>query len=413
MGSLDTRAYRTLFAGGMGLRCAIGGTLARFFVAMTTLAFLAMYTQSGYSYALAGIGIGIVQLSNCLIAPQVSRLIDRRGQSRVVPVAGAIGMGSLAAVLAIVHFGGPLWAAFAVSALIGFTPQVQSLTRARWSYLFHRDRNLDAGLLKTAFSFEGILDDLAFMLAPALAIALSSWLFPEAGLILGGIAYVIGMAIVLSDRGSEPDPGFMNRARERGDAPGGRNVFASYPPVFVMFLGMFCMGLLFGFLDPATYGFCGEVAREEVASLVFMLSSIVSVVTGLVFGMVYVRAAPVRQVLAVGIACGVLYLPMAFVTSIPMLFVAHVAGAFCYAPFIITLNSIVERTVDGSRVTESLTWMNAGMQLGLAAGPIAGGALVDVLGTHAAFIGTTASALLIPTLFFAALPVLRRGLPRE
>lgn len=414
--AINTGAYLSLTKSGMHLRTIIGGTIARFFVAMTTLAFLAMYTQSGYSYAQAGIGIGIVQLSNCLIAPQVSQLVDKRGQSKVVPIAAAIGIGALFIVLVIVRLDGPLWLAFAVSALIGFTPQVQSLTRARWSYLFQRDRSMDAGLLKTAFSFEGILDDLAFMFSPALAIALSSWLFPEAGLLLGGIAYLTGTAIVLSDHDSEPDTAFMAGVKRSSGAVNAdtrrRFVLIDYPAIAVLFAGMFCMGMLFGFLDPATYGICREQATESVASLVFMISGIVSVMCGFFFGMLYLHAKPVTQVLAAGTGVFVLYLPAIFVVDIPLLFFATILGALCYAPFVITLNSVTERTVEPSRVTESLTLLNAGIQLGLAVGPILGGILMDTLGTHATFIAVAASGLLIPIIFLCCLPTLKKGLPK-
>ena len=419
MHKLNANAYSAVLKGGLRPTTLIGGTLSRFFISMATLGFLAMYAQEGYSYTLAGIGIGCVQLSNCIISPRVSRLIDTYGQSKVVPPATLVGIGALASVLLIVHFHGPIIAAFAVSVFIGFIPQAQSLTRARWSYLFKSTGTYDATRLRTAFSFEGILDDIAFMFSPALAIALSSWLFPEAGLVLGGIAYVIGITLVLIDKKSEPDVTFMNRRAQKSNLQDDtlslherkRSVLIEYPVVAVFFVSMLMFGLLFGFLDPSTYGFCGEVATEEVASLAFMVSSVFSVVTGFVFGMLYVKSPPVRQAMIVGLVVAVLYVPFLLVGDIPTLFLAHIAGAFSYAPFVITVNSIVERSVPSSRVTESLTWMGSGIQLGLAFGPGLAGLVIDAYSVQAAFAGVSLSAALIPVLFVVTLPILRKGLP--
>jgi MFS family permease len=250
------------------------------------------------------------------------------------------------------------------------------------------------------------------MLAPALAIALSARLFPEAGLLLGAVAYTVGIVILLSDKRSEPDVDYMHSiVSDNSDSNASEgSAFRLFPHVAVLFGGIFLLGLLYGFLDPATYAFARETVVEEVASLVFMASAVVSIAAGLVFGMVYINASALRQVLFAGLAVGVLYLPMALVTNVPLLFAAHIVGAFSYAPFVITLNATVERTVPSSRVTECLTWLNAGMQLGMAIGPVAGGIIIDTFGTGAAFGACALTGMGIPLLFAACAPVLRKRL---
>ena len=66
-----------------------------------------------------------------------------------------------------------------------------------------------------------------------------------------------------------------------------------------------------------------------------------------------------------------------------------------------------------SRVTESLTWMLAGMQLGMAGGPTLAGMLIDTFSAQAALIATSASGVLVPIVLFACIPILRRGLAKK
>ena len=89
----------------------------------------------------------------------LARLIDRLGQSRVLPVAAAVFAVGLVAMMAAVEAGGrprgrtcsPPWP---VSAL----PQIGSSVRARWSYVV-----TDKGDLHTAFAFESVVDEVVFI----------------------------------------------------------------------------------------------------------------------------------------------------------------------------------------------------------------------------------------------------------
>ena len=66
-----------------------------------------------------------------------------------------------------------------------------------------------------------------------------------------------------------------------------------------------------------------------------------------------------------------------------------------------------------SRVTESLTWILAGMQLGMAGGPTLAGILIDTFSAQAALIATSISGVLIPVVLFCCIPILRKGLAKK
>ena len=416
MAAIKPSSYLELFKGGRMVRTCIGGFFGRFYIGLLTLAVLSMYTMSGYSYTLAGFGIGIIQLANCLIAPFISRAIDRRGQSKVMPLAAAIGMLATIVVMLSIHFRLPIAVAYIASIFIGFTPQVMSLTRARWSYVFRKDDERSSSHLKTAFSLEGMLDDLSFMISPALAILISARLFPEAGLLFGTICYVIGIAILLTDKTSEPDVSFMqSAAAHEGDVEkvNKKSVFLLYPFVTIFFIAMFFMGALFGFFDPGTYGMAAEIATEELAGPGFIAGTATSIVVTFIFGMLNLKSSYLKRVMILGFGVAIVYLPAAIATNLPLLYASHAIGAICYGPFSITLNQAVEHHVSASRVTESLTWMNAGMQLGMAIAPTIGGILIDMFTAQASLIATSASACCIPVLLLLTFPILRKHMQEK
>ena len=417
---LNPRAYVELFHGGRMVRTVIGGFFGRFLLGLVMIGTLSMYTMSGYSYTLAGIAIGITQLSCCLIGPRVSRMIDKKGQMKVMPIAALISMIGVAAVMLIVHFRAPIGIAFVCSVLIGFMPQTASISRARWSYVIQRDGEEDTNMLGTAFSVEGILEDLSYMITPAVAIVLASRLFPEAGMLFGAIFYILGVIIMLSDRKSEPDVEFMHQRTRASEALATeegvrkkRSVFLAYPFVAVFFVVMILQGFLFGFFDPGTYGMAAEIVSEELAGPAFICGTAASVIAVFIFGMLDWKASPIKKVLIIGLATGILYLPASIATNLPLLYASHAIGAIAYGPLNIVLNSTVEQHVSPSRVTESLTWMLAGMQLGMAGGPTLAGMLIDTFSAQAALIATSASGVLVPIVLFICIPILRKGLTKK
>ena len=115
-----------------------------------------MLTLSGYSFLIAGLVSSTIALATFFISPRISKLVDERGQSKVVPVAAAITMVGLAIMLAVVGSHGPEWTLFIGAVLMGFIPNPQALTRARWTYLIRTGRLGDAAPdLRTMFSYEG------------------------------------------------------------------------------------------------------------------------------------------------------------------------------------------------------------------------------------------------------------------
>jgi Major Facilitator Superfamily. len=85
------------------------------------------------------------------------------------------------------------------------------------------------------------------------------------------------------------------------------------------------------------------------------------------------------------IVCGLGFGTMFFIDSALSLAIVGLIGAATYAPLLIVANTVCERAVPQRRLTEAITWLNAGFTCGCAIGPSLGGAVIDSLGTLASF----------------------------
>ena len=76
--------YREIFRAPGAKGFASAGFIARMPMAMAPIGIVAMLSQTHGEYWLAGAVSATYALTNALAAPQISRLIDRIGQTRVV-----------------------------------------------------------------------------------------------------------------------------------------------------------------------------------------------------------------------------------------------------------------------------------------------------------------------------------------
>ena len=114
-----------------------------------------------------------------------------------------------------------------------------------------------------------------------------------------------------------------------------------------------------------------------------MASGAVSMTAGFLFGMVRLRAPLPKQLVVAACAVGLSFGTMFLIDSAPTLMAVALLGACTYAPLLIVANGVCERAVPDARLTEAITWLNAGYTCGAA------GALIDTFGTMASFkVGT-------------------------
>ena len=263
------------------------------------------------------------------------------------------------------------------------------------------------------FSYEGVLDDIGFMFSPSISIALATALFPTAGLLAGGISFAVGVTVLSLSRSTEPEPGWGAAPASGAGAARPRSVFRTSAVVRVLFLLMLFLGAFYGIFDTATVALAEELGDPNIASIILIIASFVSMIMGFVFGMICLRVPQHLQLVGAGVLIGCAYGSMALIDSAQSLFVVSTLGALFYAPFLIVCNATCERAVPSDRLTEAITWMNAGATCGMAFGPSLGGVIIDAMGAVASFDLGAVLAIAIPVTLALFYRLLKRNVRGE
>jgi len=165
-------------------------TVGRVGIAMTGLGLVWLVHGRTGSYTAAGLVTGSFAVAEAVVGPQVARLVDRLGQTRVLPPLLLAHAAAVAVLLALVNEGRPGWAMAAGGVLAGATiPQLGALSAARWSTLLLHDH---ATALPTAFSLESLSNGFAFLLGPVLVSAVAANGHPALGTVLAATLIVVG-----------------------------------------------------------------------------------------------------------------------------------------------------------------------------------------------------------------------------
>src|SRR3954466_1493603 len=91
---------------------AAAGFIARLPIAMAPIGIVAMLSQTRGEYWLAGAVSATFALTNAVVSPQISRLVDRHGQSAVVTPATIVSIAAFLALIGAANQGWPAWTLF-------------------------------------------------------------------------------------------------------------------------------------------------------------------------------------------------------------------------------------------------------------------------------------------------------------
>ncbi|MFM9379822.1 MFS transporter [Pseudomonas sp. UV AK001] len=364
--------YRELLItpGATGL--VLASAIARLPQAMIGIGIITMLVEQTGIYWLAGAVAGTFTLANALIGPYISKLVDQRGQSRVLPVVTTFSIGMLLALILAVYMRAPAALLFVLAALAGTMPSMPSMIRARWTQLFRGKPQLH-----TAFSLDTVLTELAYIIGPPLAIGLSVSLFAEAGPLVAVGLLAVGVTAFVLQRQTEPKV-VVGQTRHTGST-------LLIPGVPTIVLALLAMGAIGGSIDVAVVAFANAQGWPASATFILAAYAFGSLVAGLTFGALRI-SLPIEKQFFIGILVtaitGVLPLfsPDVYVLS-AMLFIAGIS----FAPTMVVVMKLGTIIIPPSRITEGLTWMTTGISIGVALGGLLSGLIVDAYGARAGF----------------------------
>jgi MFS family permease len=348
--------------------------IARLPFAMAPIGIVAMLSQTHGEYWLAGAVSATFALTNAIVSPQISRMVDRFGQSAIVAPAAILSVTAFLALIAASSQGWPVWILFAAAFVAGAMPSISAMVRARWSDIF-RDRPE----LNTAFAFESAADELIYIAGASLSVGLAVAFFPEAGMLASTAFLALGTTAFLLQRSTEPKV----RARD-GMGPQGSAI--RLRSVQIITLALVFVGAIFATAEVSAVAITKALGQPQAASLVIGVYAVGSFVVGLVLGATNPRMPLHRQLLIAVSVTAITTVPLLFAgTSVILLAVAVFVSGVAISPIFITAFGVIERNVPEAMLTEAVTWVMSGIGIGMALGSFASGWVIDVYGPQSGF----------------------------
>ncbi|MCX4695328.1 MFS transporter [Streptomyces sp. NBC_01408] len=395
--------YRELFRAPGSVAFSAAGFVGRMPISMTAIGIITMLSQMRGEYGLAGAVSATFTLSTAFFGPQISRIVDRKGQGRVLLPATGVSVASMGVLLLCARYDAPVWSLFVFAALAGTLPNMAAMVRARWTHVYR-----DSPRLHTAFSLESVVDEMTFVVGPALSVALSTALFPEAGPLVAVALLAVGVLLFVPQKRTEPP------VHTPADAASAGGSAIRNGSVRILALLLVAGGAIVGTVDVVSVAFAEERGAPSSAGIVLSVYAVGSALAGLVFGALDTKVPLPRLLLLGATGTALTTLPLLLVGNIATLAVAVFFSGIFFAPTMIVVMGMVEKSVPPAQLTEGMTWAITGLSVGVALGAAVSGNMVDEFGPRGGFfvaIAAGAAALLLAV--FARGPLTRRLAGRQ
>jgi len=396
-------AYATLFRTPGAMKFSVLALIGRMPISMDSLALIFIVVAVSDSYALAGALSAVASIVISIANPFWSRLADRIGQRKMLLRVVPLKILGLSLFIALVMNGAPVWTWF-VSIILAELASINTggLVRRRWLHVLSPDKSTtaedetDKHVVNTAYSYEALMDEIVFIVGPITATACATSIAPAAGLIAGMILMSIGLPLFAMQRATEPPP---SPVRVKDPHP----PVIGIPIVQAIALATTFTGGFFGAISITVVAFAESQGQKSYSGLLLGLWASGSAVMAIINGLIKWKTSYAGRFLIFLTALTIFSIPFIFVDSIFGLAIALFFNGFAIAPLIVNAYGIVQEAVPSEQITESFTWVVAGMPLGGAISSALGGWVIDTYGAQSALwvpLGFMCAALLATLPYF-------------
>jgi len=370
-------------------RFCISAMIGRAPMSMFGLGTVLLIAASTGRYALAGLVSGAGSIGYAASAPQVARLADRFGQHRVLrPLITVFGVACVIFVTC-AELKAPVWILMATGCLAGSSmPSLGSMVRARWSALLR-----DPAAVHAAFALESVVDEMTFVIGPALVTVLATAV-PPAGVLLCMVLSVGGTLYFSAQRQteppvrpdpskrspSEPEPGEPASGESEPASPSRRASRLPAPGLLTMAPLYFFVGTMFASVDLSTVDFAQREGHKSLAGFILGTYALGSGIGGLWYGSRAWRT-PLDRRFMLTLALTVAGVATFWLQpSLISLDAGMIVAGLTISPTIIAGYGLIERQAPAARRTEAMTWLSSTIAVGVATGSSICGRIIDTAG---------------------------------
>lgn len=328
----------------------------------------------GGSYALGGLAAGAFAVGLAVSSPLLGKLVDSRGQTRVL-AACAVVSGAALAGLALLAPGAPDAAIVALAAVVGIAqPPVAACVRAILSTVAP-----NANARHAVFALEASVQEAMFIAGPLLFVSLiaarsmTDALLAAAAILLAG---TVAFAAMPESRSWRPEIGVRRGIAGAIGNPGIRTILA---------IGA-CLGAALGTIEVAATAFAEDAGSRESVGLLLGVWSAGSLVGGVLAARRPAPADPAARAVGLLVVLAVTEGMLALAPGIWSLGALLALSGIALAPLLAILYGLVAAVASTGTVTEAYTWLATGLFGGVAAGAATAGIVVSTIGTSTAFV---------------------------
>lgn len=369
--------------------------VARMPFAMIVVGVLTLVVAGRGSLSLGGINSAMVGLGTALFGSFIGAAADRWGQRYVLLIVGVLNCLALTFMAWVVYSPLPDAVVFVAAFAIGATsPQVAPMSRSRVVDIIMTALPVARRpkVLNGTMAYESAADEIIFVFGPFL-VGLLATLFNPVAPLIGAIVMtlVFVSAFALHPTGRSRSTGTSVGLGQRAPA---KDMFTS--GVFVVVLGVFGVGMVFGSTLTALTALTNDIGRPEEAGLVYGVMGIGSALVA-----ISVAAFPARFALWARLVCfapilliGALIL--ASTESMPTIVIALLLMGSAIGPSLVTLFSLAAERAPRGRSATVMSMAGSAIIVGQSVASAVNGVLAEDFGTATAMaVPVAASAIVL------------------
>jgi len=359
---LATREVPTLLATSL---------VGRLPTAMATLAVLLLVRGQGGSYTLAGALAALFTAGTGVGQPALARLVDRRGQLRVLAVSAVLSAAAFAALGAAgAHHPAISAVAAAVAGLA--TPPLEPCLRSLWPHVV-----AGGSVLRAAFSLDVGVQEVIFVGGPLLTVAAVNGLGHSGGVLacaVLGLVGTAGFAVTAASRRWRPHP----------VATGPHGSPLAHPALVRVFLVGTAVAVPVGALPIVAAAFAARHGHASITGWALAANATGALVAGLYGALKPPARTTPRALTLTALALAVAYLPLALPLPLGLWLVAAAVSGLPLPVLLGLAFGRVNEISPPNLVTEANAWVITAFTVGMSAAALVSGVITDHLGTKTA-----------------------------